>query len=363
VYGGQHVRRATLSDRKRLRRTRSLRLPLRILMLLAIGATLVLARALVIPLVLAGFIALALNPIVAGLRRIYVPRPVGALLIMIALVAVLAGASIGISAPAAKWVRDAPTILHEAGAKLQRLTRPLTQASHAASESLANVSGESGGHNTVSLASPSYGGIANVAPSVAVAVLTVALLVFFFLSYGRDVAAHLVTAMPGFGYRRVALRLIRGIQTELSRYLLTVSVINVCLGLVTATMLWALGVPNPMLWGGMATLLNFMPYVGAVTTTLILVFVGLVEFPSSWHALVPAACFAVVAALEGNVITPIIIGGRLRLSPLAILVWLLIWGWMWGIPGALLAVPMLTCLKLTTESLPGWQWFAKMVER
>lgn len=241
-------------DRRRIRRLRSLRLPLWVLMLLAIGATLVFARALLIPLVLAAFIALALNPVVA-------------------------------------------------------------------------------------------------------------LLVFFFLSYGRDVAAHLVTATPGFSYRRVALRLIRGIQREFSRYLLTVSVINVCLGLVTAAMLWALGVPNPMLWGGMATLLNFMPYVGAVTTTLVLLFVGLVHFASPWQALAPAACFAAAAALEGNVITPMILGSRLRLSPLAILVWLLIWGWLWGIPGALLAVPLLTCLKLTTESLPGWQWFARMVER
>jgi predicted PurR-regulated permease PerM len=360
----QPARRPTPFDRRRVRRLRSLRLPLRILMLLAIATVLVLAHSLLIPLVLAAFIALGLNPIVAGLHRLYVPRPLGALLVMVLLAAVLAGTAVGASAPAAKWIREAPSIVHDASYKLRRMTRPIAKVSKAASESLAGVSGQSAPRTPPPKPSGfSFGNIAEAAPGIVVAVLTVALLVFFFLSYGRDVAAHVVTAMPGFGYRRIALRLIRGIQLEFSRYLLTVTVINCCLGLLTAAIMWALDVPNPLLWGGLATLLNFMPYVGAVTNTLLLVVVGLLNFPTPLEALAPAACFAVLAALEGNVITPMIMGTRMRLSPLAILVWLLIWAWMWGIPGALLAVPMLTCLKLITEWLPGWQWFARMVER
>jgi predicted PurR-regulated permease PerM len=360
----QRVRRPTPFDRRRVRRWRSLRVPLRILTLLAIATVLVLAHSLLIPLVLAAFIALGLNPIVAGLHRLYVPRTLGALLVMILLAAILVGAAVGVSAPAAKWIREAPSIVHDASYKLRRMTRPIAKVSKAASESLAGVSGQPAAKAATSAAAGfSFGNIAQAAPGIVVAVLTVALLVFFFLSYGRDVAAHVVTATPGFGYRRIALRLIRGIQAEFSRYLLTVTVINCCLGLLTAGIMWGLGVPNPLLWGGLATLLNFMPYVGAVTNTLLLVLVGLLNFSTPLQALAPAACFAVLAALEGNVITPMIMGTRMRLSPLAILVWLLIWAWMWGIPGALLAVPMLTCLKLITEWLPGWQWFAKMVER
>ena len=350
--------------RRRVRRLRSLRVPLLILMLLAVATTLVLARSLFIPLVLAGFIALGLNPIVAGLHRIYVPRPVGSLLVMIALAAALTGSVIGLSAPAAAWLKDAPIAMRDVGYKVKRLTRPITRVSHAASQSLAGIGV---GPQPASPAPPPGGfsvdKLVQSAPSIAVAVLTVALLVFFFLSYGRNVAAHLVTAMPGFSYRRVALGLIRGIQEEFSRYLLTVTLINIALGLITAAILWSLNMPDPLLWGGLVTLLNYMPYVGAVTNTLLLLAVGLLNFNDPLHALAPAACFAVLAALEGNVITPMIMGRRMRLSPLAILVWLLIWGWMWGIPGALLAVPMLTCLKLITEWLPGWRWFARMVER
>jgi predicted PurR-regulated permease PerM len=355
-------RHVTPALRRRVRRLRSLRVPLLILMLLAIAATLIVARSLFIPLVLAGFIALGLNPIVAGLNRIYVPRAVGSLVVMIALAAALSGSVVALSAPAAAWLKDAPTAMRDVGYRVKRLTRPITRVSHAASQSLAGVVGPPP-VTPAPAAGFSVDRLVQSAPRIAVAVLTVALLVFFFLSYGRNVAAHLVTAMPGFSYRRIALGLIRGIQEEFSRYLLTVTLINIALGLITAAILWALNMPDPLLWGGLVTLLNYMPYVGAVTNTLLLLAVGLLNFNDPLHALAPAACFAVLAALEGNVITPMIMGRRMRLSPLAILVWLLIWGWMWGIPGALLAVPMLTCLKLITEWLPGWQWFARMVER
>jgi predicted PurR-regulated permease PerM len=142
-----------------------------------------------------------------------------------------------------------------------------------------------------------------------------------------------------------------------------VTLINSCLGALTAAILWYWKMPDPMLWGCVVALLNFMPYIGAITSTALLCVVGLLHFNALPHALLPALCFAVLAALEGNVITPMIMGHRLRLSPVAILLWLLIWGWMWGVPGALLAVPMLTCVKLIAERVPGWEWFAHMVER
>ncbi|MEO6968158.1 MAG: AI-2E family transporter, partial [Rhodanobacteraceae bacterium] len=201
-----------------------------------------------------------------------------------------------------------------------------------------------------------------MAPAILAEALTVVLLVFFFLTYGDRMRHRLVAASPRFAYRRMALNLVRGIQREISRYLLTVTLINACLGAVAAAILWYFGISDPVLWGCVVALLNFMPYVGAVCSTLIISAIGLLHFDIATHALLPALCFAIAAALEGNVITPMIIGHRLRLSPLAILVWLLIWGWMWGIPGALLAVPMLTCAKLVSERVPRWEWFAKMVE-
>ncbi len=358
-------RRPRASARRRYRRLRTLRTPLRVLMLLAIGVTLVLAKDLLIPLVLAAFIALALNPVVAGLARLRIPRALGSLVLMLALGAVIGAGIAALSGPAAGWMREAPSMLRELGYRVRHMTRPLTEVSHAASLSLARI-GVGPPAPAAQAAVPgafSFNDVVQAAPGILAAVLTVALLVFFFLTYGDRMRNRVATASPTFGYRRIALRVVRGIQVEVSRYLLTVTVINLCLGLATAAILWAFKMPDPLLWGGLVTLLNYMPYVGAITNTLLLLVVGFLHFHAPLHALAPAACFAVLAALEGNVVTPMIMGSRLRLSPVAILVWLLLWGWMWGIPGALLAVPMLTCLKLITEWLPGWQWFAQMVAR
>src|SRR5579885_616573 len=317
ILGGtRRRRRPGALARRRARRIRALQLPLLVLMFLAIATLLVLARTLIIPLVLAAFVGMGLNPVVRLLNRIYIPRALGALLVLAAFIALLSEAAVLITGPAAEWIQQAPQVLHQLAPKIRHMMQPLK----------------------------------------------VLLLVFFFLTYGDHLRRRLVAASPRFAYRRIALNLVRGIQHEISRYLLTVTIINSCLGALTALILWYWQMPDPVLWGCVVALLNFMPYIGAITSTCLLCVVGLLQFNVLSHALAPAACFAVLAALEGNVITPMIMGRRLRLSPVAILLWLLIWGWMWGIPGALLAVPMLTCVKLIAERVPGWEWFSHMVE-
>jgi predicted PurR-regulated permease PerM len=357
-------RRPTSSERRRDRRLRTLRLPLVVLMLLAIAAVLIFASPLLIPLLLAAFIALGLNPIVAGLARVHVPRMLASVVLLLVLGVGIGATVNALSAPAADWIRQAPTLMRDVGYKLHRMARPLTEVSHAASRSLAGM-GVAAAPSVQPASTPafSFGPVLQAAPRALADTLTVVLLVFFFLTYGDEMRARLVTASPRFRYRRIAARLVRGIQVEVSRYLLTVTIINCCLGGLTALILWAWKMPDPLLWGGVATLLNFMPYIGAISNTLLLAVIGLLTFHDPAHALLPAASFAVLAMLEGNVVTPMIMGSRMRLSPVAILVWLLVWAWMWGIPGALLAVPLLTCVKLIAEWTPGWEWFAKMVER
>jgi predicted PurR-regulated permease PerM len=199
---------------------------------------------------------------------------------------------------------------------------------------------------------------------VLAAVLSVLLLVFFFLIYGDSMLRRLVEITPGFTYKRHAVTIVRSIQTEISRYLLTALSINAGLGAVTACMLWLYGVPDPLLWGAVAMFANFIPYVGAIVTTIVLSIVCMLYAnDASFDVFLPVLTFAGITAIEGNLITPFIQGRSMRLSPIAILLWLLIWGWLWGIPGALLAVPMLTCTKLITERVHGWEWFAHIVQR
>lgn len=341
---------------------RAIRMTLNGMLILALLYTVSLIKALIIPLVLAAFIGLALNPIVARGTRHRVPRWLGASVLMVTLMSGIVSGISMLAEPAANWLHSAPSTIRSFIPKLEHITRPL-EAAGRATQTLVN------GHPTSS-AAQSPGGVAISiwdvlanAPKVLAAVLTVLLLVYFFLVYGDLILRRLVEIAPSFGYKRHAVTIVRGIQTEVSRYILTTVVINVSLGALTAGMLFLMHMPDPLLWGTVAMFANFIPYVGAIVTTTTLLLVGLVHFDDVTHALLPALCFAGITAFEGNLITPMILGRRMRVSPIAILIWLLIWGWLWGVPGALLAVPMLTSFKLIAERVRGWEWFARMVQR
>ncbi|WP_082190350.1 AI-2E family transporter [Frateuria defendens] len=341
---------------------RGIHLALNVLLAMALLYTVTVVRALLIPLVLAAFIGVALNPIVAGAARRRVPRWLSASVLMIALIAGIGGGAGMLAQPALGWFHDAPAAIKNFVPKLKSLTRPLEAANRATQTLVGGPTVRTQPPRPAAVAITVWDVVAN-APKVLAAILTVVLLVFFFLIYGELLLRRLVEITPGFAYKRHAVVIVRGIQTEVSRYLLTTVLINATLGLVTAGMLWLYKMPDPLLWGAVAMLANFIPYVGSITTTVVLALVGLINFGNLAEALLPALTFAGITAVEGNFITPLIQGRRMRLSPVAILLWLLLWGWLWGIPGALLAVPMLTSFKLIAERVRGWAWFAHMVQR
>ena len=343
---------------------RAIRMTLNAMLILALLYTVTLVKALIIPLVLAAFIGLALNPIVARGTRHRIPRWLGASVLMISLITSIVSGISMLAQPAATWLHTAPATIRSFIPKLEHITRPL-EAAGRATQTLVNghpTRLDATGQSPSDVAFSVWDVLAN-APKVLAAVLTVLLLVYFFLVYGDLILRRLVEIAPSFGYKRHAVTIVRGIQTEVSRYILTTVVINASLGITTAGMLFLLHMPDPLLWGTVAMFANFIPYVGAIVTTTTLLLVGLVHFDDVTHALLPAFCFACITAVEGNLITPMILGRRMRVSPIAILIWLLIWGWWWGVPGALLAVPMLTSSKLIAERVRGWEWFARMVQR
>jgi predicted PurR-regulated permease PerM len=346
------------------RHLHAVRMVLNALLLLALLYTITLTKALLIPLVLAAFIGLALNPIVAFGTRFRLPRWLTASVLMLGLIVGI-GSGVGLLAqPAIGWFHDAPTAIRSFVPKLRSFTKPL-EAANRATQTL--VGSGSSARAAVPQSTPisiSAWDVVSTTPKVLAAVLSVLLLVFFFLVYGDSMLRRLVEITPSFAYKRHAVTIVRGIQAEVSRYLLTALLINASLGAITAGMLWLYKVPDPLLWGAVAMFANFIPYVGAiVTTTLLAVVCMLYANDASLEVFLPVLTFAGITAVEGNLITPMIQGASMRLSPIAILLWLLVWGWLWGIPGALLAVPMLTCTKLITERVRGWEWFAHIVQR
>ena len=358
---GSHRPNAARGMRRHLR---AIRMVLNVLLLLALLYTITLTKALLIPLVLAAFIGLALNPIVAFGARLRLPRWLTASVLMLGLIVGI-GSGVGLLAqPAIGWFHGAPAAIKGFVPKLRSFTKPL-EAANRATQTL--VSSGTSTRAAVPQSAPvpiSAWDVVSTAPKVLAAVLSVLLLVFFFLIYGDSMLRRLVEITPGFTYKRHAVSIVRGIQSEVSRYLLTALLINAGLGAVTAGMLWLYKVPDPLLWGAVAMFANFIPYVGAiVTTTVLAVVCMLYANDASLEVFLPVLTFAGITAVEGNLITPFIQGASMRLSPIAILLWLLVWGWLWGIPGALLAVPMLTCTKLITERVRGWEWFAHIVQR
>jgi predicted PurR-regulated permease PerM len=350
------------STRRISRHLRAIRISLTGMILLATVYTVAIGKSLLVPLVLAAFIGLALNPIVVAAARVRLPRWFAAVTVMLLLGLGLVSAVTTLSTPALNWFHEAPAAMRTFAPKI----KPMTQQIEAASRATQNLVGGAVARNAPQ-ASNDFGftawDIVAGAPKVLASVLTVALLVFFFLLYGDEILRRAVEISPTFAYKRHTVSIVRSIQTEVSSYLLLTAAINVTLGLVTAGMLYLYGVPDPLLWGSVAAIANFIPYVGAITTTTILSVVGVLHFQELGPALLPAATFAGITAIEGNLLTPMLQGRRSRLSPVAILLWLLVWGWIWGIPGALLAVPMLTCVKLITAKLRGWEWFAHMISR
>jgi predicted PurR-regulated permease PerM len=149
-------------------------------------------------------------------------------------------------------------------------------------------------------------------------------------------------------------RVIQQVVDSTSTYLGTITAVNILMGLVVAFILWTIGMPTPLMWGGIVAVLNYIPYLGPIASILLLSLGGLMAFADPWYALLPALSFALVHLIEANFITPLVVGRRLTINPLLILVSLSFWAWVWGTTGALLAVPLLIILKtvLTAAGKP-----------
>ena len=332
----------------------------RLLTILVVGGVLYtcyFASELILPILLAAFFALLLSPVMKRLVRRWLPRWVAALLLMGLFFATVAGIANALYPSAAEWVGRAPQVLRDATPKLKSALRPILEASKVGA-SLSEIAGEPPARvQQVVVQAPARLSLLATTPRVLASVLAVLLLTYFFLIYGDTLLRRVLLLRPTWAAKRLTVDIVRAIQSDVSRYFLTVCSTSFVLGVVTAAFLWWLGVETPLLWGALAALLNLTPYVGPLVMAALLFLVGLSQFPTIGGALLPAAGYLGLHMLESQVATPLALGRTINLNPLAIIVWLMIWGWLWGILGLLLAVPMLVCLKIVcsrVESLHSW---------
>lgn len=324
--------------------------------MLALGIvyTLWAAQALIVPLVLALFLGIVLSAPLRFLRKLRLPDVLAAALVVGAFLAVIGTGVYFLSAPAAQWLDRAPQVIRTVERKIAPVAESLGGARQMTEE--IEEMAEAGDRqprvtvNETSLASEVFTRLRDFAAGAFVTVV----LLFFLLATGRRTMVRVAHALTPEN-RPVYEGIVLSIQTDIAAYLQTITAINAALGLLTAALMWATGMPSPALWGAMAGLLNFMPYLGAAVTLTVISLVAAISFETLWAMALPPLGFLVLTSLEGHVLTPMIVGRRLTLNPLVVFVSVVAWGWLWGVPGALLAVPLVAVAKIVldhTDRLP-----------
>jgi predicted PurR-regulated permease PerM len=341
----------TSDSRDAAARPRSSR-PLLVLVCGLYGVLLYFAHSVFIPIALALLVALVLSGPVEALHRQGLPRSVSATLILIIFLG-LAGAAVDrLWEPAQQWLADAPRtakIIAQKVGPVARVLRRIDAVTDRA-EHLTDTGGATSGVATkpTPTASASEGLLLETRTAL-VAMLTIAILTLFLLAGGPPMLARMTASLARDVHSTHILKVIEAVRSEVARYYASIAIINLGLALATGLAMMALGMPNPVLWGALAGVLNFIPYVGSATTLVVLVIVAFVSFDGVGRVLAVGATYLGLATIEGQIVQPLLLGHRLDLSP--IIVFLALWfgGWFWGIAGVVLAVPSLVALKVVAE--------------
>ncbi len=329
--------------------------PLTGLFLLAAFYTLYAARTFLLPVVLAGLLTLLLEPLVRALkRRLRIPAPLGAGIVLLALLGGLGFAVYELAQPAYDWIEKAPQSLRRVERRLRDLKKPVQTLGKATEqvEKITQVGSGSGRPQSVTMEQPSLGlRLANRATAIAASTAVMFILVFFLLASGDLFLRKLIKVLPSPESKRQGAEIARALQTEVSRYLTTVTFINLGLGAGTGLAMWWIGLPNPVLWGALVAVANYIPYLGAGVCYVVFGLLGFLTFETLGQALLPVGAFLVLNVTEAYIVSPLVLGRRLTLNPVVIFLSLTFWTWLWGIPGAILAVPITAVFKILCDRL------------
>ncbi len=324
------------------------------LFLLALLYTLHFARSFLIPVVLAVLLDFLLSPVIRAMKKVRIPEPASAAIVLLTLLIVLGGGVYSLTEPAKEWISKAPASISKAEAKLKRLRGPVEDVTKTAErvEEMTDVDRAGAQAPEVQIKGPSlseqvFGGTTSFLGGLTVVIF----LLYLLLAAGDLFLQKMIKVLPLLRDKKRAVAIVRETEVQISAYLSAFTVINIGVGIVTGFAMFVVGMPNPILWGVIAGLLNFIPYVGALVNVVILGLAAMVQFEDTSRILLVPGVFLAINLLEGNIITPMILGKRLTLNPVAVFVGLIFWWYLWGIPGALLAVPMVATLKIFCDHI------------
>ena len=320
---------------------------------LGVLAVLYLASAIILPVALAFVLNLLLQPAVRLLGRLHLPRAVGALLSILLVIAALVGFVAALSVPAANWAERLPEGIPRLEAHLQVMKGPIQALQKVIQQAEQAADAPPGRGSIVSVRRDLgiTGALFVGTRSVLDGLFTTVLVLYFLLVAGNIFLRRIVEILPTFSNKRQAVDISQQIQEDISAYLVTITAMNAAVGVTTAFAMYVCGLGDPLLWGTTAFLLNYIPILGPLFGVCIFVLVGMLSFESLWWALLPPVLYFGIHLVEGERLTPMLLARRFTLNPVLIILSLVFWFWMWGVLGAILAVPMLAIVKIISDRL------------
>jgi predicted PurR-regulated permease PerM len=317
------------------------------LLILAVLTLAYLAADIVLPILFAFVMNLLFQPGMRALAKLHVPRTVAALGLIFCVFGAIIGIGAAISGPAASWAQKLPGGVTRLEERLKVLNEPIhtVQTFFRQFEGPAQPAGAASGG--LSIEETLFKGTQHFASGF----FETLLVLFFLLVSGDTFLRKLVEVVPSFSDKRRVVALSQQIEENVSAYLLTITVMNALVGIATAAAAWACGLGDPILWGGIAFLLNYVPIIGPSIGVLLFLFAGLLTIEVLWQAFLPAAAYLLIHLIEGETVTPMLLARRFTLNPVIVIISLIFWFWMWGVPGAVLAVPLLAIAKIICDDV------------
>jgi predicted PurR-regulated permease PerM len=332
------------------------------LFILALLATAYVASEIVLPLVFAIILNLMLQPALRMLERLHVPRMLAALLLILALFGTIVGLGTAISGPAGTWAAKLPEGIPRLQERLSFMREPINTLQRFLQQ-VENFGGAGSPNVAASARGPTlltklFTGTRNFASGF----FTTVLFLFFLLVSGDIFLHRLVEILPRFSNKRQVVEISQQIESDISAYLVTITIMNAAVGTAMALAMWLTGVGDPILWGTVAFLLNYVPILGTALGVLIFLLAGLLTIDPLWQALLPAGLYLGFHLIEGETVTPMLLAKRFTLNPVLVIISLVFWFWMWGIPGAILSVPMLAISKIICDRVRPLAAFGHFLE-
>jgi predicted PurR-regulated permease PerM len=341
-----------------------------VLIVLGTLAFLYFARPVVLPVFLACVAGMALKPLIRWLSCCHIPPALSAAVVLCLLVSAIGIGFFQLGRPALAWMNGAPQHMTDLRHRVQKILPRLAHFNEAAA-AMNNLGATEEEKKEAQIKSPTVevknsrgtSSILDWTGTLLVGIGETLVLLYLLLASGDLFLQKLVRVMPTLRDKKNAVEISHEIQQNISNYLFSVSLINIGLGIIVSGGLYFMGVPNAAMWGLLVAVLNFVPYFGPVTGVILLGIVGLLTFDTLWQGLLPPAWYLLLHMLEANLVTPVLLGRRFTLNPVVIFISLIFWMWLWGVPGALLSVPILVSIKVVCDRIPAMSHVSELLSR